>query len=1224
MANSEYPLRHLSVRVPWHDAGWNGTVCNAPQLNGDCVKLKNISADKDELNEEKNAGKFLNKLDGNDLPPCTKEGAAFMAGFDMDYEKSHPSRYSPYHEHLQPTLQHHPKFSVPVVPFRWMLQNNFEEFQEELRLDVDEIREPSNLPYTSAWANEANNQRALLDGFSAHLQKEDSLCFFYAPYVPFIERTDDRYILVGVGRVKEICDLTEFDMHGDGAPSLIWERPIQHSIRPEGHSEEGDGFLMPYHEIIRRANKNPSIELETYTAFTPAERKSEFSYGSEHVTHDGAIAALLSMENKLRLINEELGIDTTNQQQWIHNEFARLWKLRGPFPGLGAVLCAFGFSRGVFIAQELQALAGENEDPWPQVDRMFNEPHILGPGSQGEIKDLKSYWEQTKQNDTRYKFLRLLSCFQLSIKQAKAIASKNTRQKGITEAGILENPYRIFEISRGSENEIHFLTVDKGIFQNGNVQNSNPLIPSELNTARNRHRIRAFAIASLEKAASEGHTLQSSSDLADSINSFVTTPKCEVTPEFIESCSDKMAPNIIALSQKNDHMLQLERYGKIRELISKNVLGRLEADRHVIEQDWDSQLTKRFKPVQNEREERARKEQVQALTELAESRFSVLVGPAGTGKTAILGVLCKQPKISNNGLLLLAPTGKARVLIQQEVKGTQPQTIAQFLNSLGHYDIDSRQYLLGCPNCADGYGTVIIDEASMLTEDMLGALLNALQGVKRLILVGDPAQLPPIGAGRPFVDIVRHVENGPGYAELNIGHRQKQSDNQTPDMSIKLARWFGSKPPMVNDDEVFIGEGASLGSNLRFVEWDNVEDFQGCLTNVLTEELDLKGPDDQQGFDLSLGGNSQGYFNRGEAVKKIEYWQILSPLRGLPYGVNDINRQIHKRFRTKLMKGASQYGNIPRPLGTEQIIYGDKVINQANRSKITGHEISPPYRRVTGYLANGEIGIAVGQWRTEKMKKQKIKAGVLKVEFASQRGYTYEFRKKDFSEWGDSFLELAYALTIHKAQGSQFNKVILVLPENHRIISRELLYTALTRHQNRVIIMHQGPIEKLKELSSWFYSETARRNTNLFTECKMLEFRQDQDKRFMQEGLIHRTSNGLAVRSKSELSIAQALESAGVAFKYEKPLRFGASVRYPDFTIENDISGKTVYWEHLGMLDVENYRQAWEKKRQWYISNGILPVEDKNVKGHVLVTTDDKKGLDMVEIERLIKELCGG
>ena len=85
-------------------------------------------------------------------------------------------------------------------------------------------------------------------------------------------------------------------------------------------------------------------------------------------------------------------------------------------------------------------------------------------------------------------------------------------------------------------------------------------------------------------------------------------------------------------------------------------------------------------------------------------------------------------------------------------------------------------------------------------------------------------------------------------------------------------------------------------------------------------------------FNESLGAMQDGdydYFNRGEAVDKVTAWQILSPLRGMPFGVGDINRQIHERFRASYLQLASRtrYRPIPVPMGSERIVYGDKVIN---------------------------------------------------------------------------------------------------------------------------------------------------------------------------------------------------------------------------------------------------------------------------------------------------------
>src|SRR5262249_17616779 len=154
------------------------------------------------------------------------------------------------------------------------------------------------------------------------------------------------------------------DRNGEGMRGMVWERPVQHSIRPKGQ----DGFLMPYDEILGRAEEDPSLDIERYAAKAPDEHWDEFSYASELVTHDGAIGALLSLEMALDRMESELGITTGRQRQWIHDELVRLWKVRGPFPGLGVVLAAFGLSRGVFVAHTLQQKAGENADPWPLVD----------------------------------------------------------------------------------------------------------------------------------------------------------------------------------------------------------------------------------------------------------------------------------------------------------------------------------------------------------------------------------------------------------------------------------------------------------------------------------------------------------------------------------------------------------------------------------------------------------------------------------------------------------------------------------------------------------------------------------------------------------------------------------------------------------------------------------------------------------------------------------------
>jgi hypothetical protein len=137
----------------------------------------------------------------------------------------------------------------------------------------------------------------------------------------------------------------------------------------------------------------------------------------------------------------------------------------------------------------------------------------------------------------------------------------------------------------------------------------------------------------------------------------------------------------------------------------------------------------------------------------------------------------------------------------------------------------------------------------------------------------------------------------------------------------------------------------------------------------------------------------------------------------------------------------------------------------------------------------------------------------------------------------------------------------------------------------------------------------------------MLEFPQAKGSVFLQEGLIHRTSKGLAVRSKSELIIAEALTNAGISFEYEKALTLGGQTRYPDFTIEDEISGRTIYWEHLGMLERPDYRRSWEKKLGWYHAHDVREAEQGGGSQGLLLTTQESSttGFDAAGVQALIK-----
>ena len=121
--------------------------------------------------------------------------------------------------------------------------------------------------------------------------------------------------------------------------------------------------MLPYHEALEKSNEGRSFDPAETVAFAPDERFHEFSYATEHVSNDAAISALLSIHDALQRCSELFGYDSGPYEQWIDKELGKLWKKRGPFPGLGNVLSATGVTMGNFIAKSLSDTVGDNENP---------------------------------------------------------------------------------------------------------------------------------------------------------------------------------------------------------------------------------------------------------------------------------------------------------------------------------------------------------------------------------------------------------------------------------------------------------------------------------------------------------------------------------------------------------------------------------------------------------------------------------------------------------------------------------------------------------------------------------------------------------------------------------------------------------------------------------------------------------------------------------------------
>ena len=1242
--------QHITIRVPWHDRGWQGTVCAAPSANTSCLALSRIAKGK-RPDQDSNAGRAFDDMDAASLPPCVDERAGFLANYDLILRKQHPYKVSSpeTHGHFGETTLRLEAYSAACIPFGWMLRRQVEGDEryaikgkaDVLRLGYDPTREPE-LPFDTSWVQDKHNQLIMLDTFFGALQPETSLCFFYAKRTPLAE--DSRRAIVGVARVKGIGHSTEYSYEAPGdLEGVLWERCVRHSLRP---GEKSDGFLMPYHALLEAAEADSKLDIATCVAFAPDDQFDSYSYASEHLGDDAAIASLLSCAVALRAAAERCDLDVAPQLRWIDAEIARLWTARGVHPGLGNALAAFGLDHAGLLAHEIVragAADGKVFDAFKFIDAFVADPKRFPDGERlGFGSSFREKWAGLP--DERRQLLDLVGRCNLQPDQALRTyqPSARTFAPATRDSDLLANPYLIFERDEEAADRIGFAVVDRGVFPGDAVREAAPLeAPAKMTDAIDKRRVRALMTHLLEQAvAYGGHTLLPRSWMVQRALAAPVEPKCLVDEDVIAINATFLKEGLAeAKTSSNEPAYKLPRYAAARTMIGAAINKRVAAKRHDLVHSWRKLVDAELGPMPQEEvdrkeEERARHEKTAALEVLARSRFSVLVGPAGSGKTTLLKILCDLPEIRDRGILLLAPTGKARVRLEEATHRLgQGKTLAQFLQGLKRYDGASGRYFWNPAAPREkGFRTVVIDECSMLTEDQLAALFDAIDGVERLVLVGDPRQLPPIGAGRPFVDICRKLgppEQPPifprmtgGYAELTVIGRQRGSGRG----DVLLARQFSGEPLDAGADEVWDALNEGTLDHVRAVRWMGPNIIDQTLTSELVKGLNLSDPTDEGGFETSLGGspyNGNVYFwaaravgGDGGAASGSHAWQVLSPIRAGLAGVDALNLAVQRRFRTKAKARAEQtrWAKIPKPSGPQGLLWGDKVINVRNN----GRRRTFP-QQDSAYVANGDIGIIVGGFKTKSMKRRPRD---LEVEFNSQPGVQFKYPAWEFTgDDGSPELELAYALTVHKTQGSQFGRTFLVVPKHCRPLTRELLYTALTRHRNELVILHEEEIGALRRYADPSASEIARRMTDLFDDPKPIELVTGAGPTFLDQHLLHRTSRNELVRSKAELAIAEKLIAMGVPYVYEQPLAIGDRTRWPDFTIEDDASGITYYWEHLGLLSDPAYAKRWAAKRAAYLADGVKPIGENDGCQRILIETRETEGsgLDMLEIERLAK-----
>lgn len=1215
---------HLTMRVAWHGSRWNGRVCPAPSSNAFCVALDRIREEKDDVAEDALAGRAWHELTQGELPPCKAESGAFMNETEWTRRFNHPyatiKKAAATHGHLEPTDVKVPPFATFAVPFGWMLRSEQAAIDAKLPSPLPSDEES---PFASPWVFGRARQTAIVDHVFNHLTPERSLVFFYCKEGQPLGDTVPR-LVVGVGRIQSIAPVKYYDAPTGKSAYPMWDRLLRHSIRPDGF----DGFLLPYHDYLEPTGdtaedaRRAELLAEIAVPADPAHMRV-FSYAAELAPADIALSTLIRCLESVRKIRSH-GIAAgpwERREEWLNTQIGQAWKDRGAFPGLGSALEALGMRLGTALTLELVAsgAVGRDEDPWPHIDALLRgQTRPPQPTYDADLKAVRDTWLNLA--DERRALLKLLSRFALTPAQASRWFDPTKRAAACTalttDAEIIENPYRISEVDLGDakESAVSVGTIDRGLLPDATIAALHPVpSPSLVQSAADPRRLRAALVSVLRRASENGDSLLSVTEAVEKVAALQLAHPCLIGVDWpatnaaaltgVVELIDLPAPQGqhtgISALQLTELKLREER---LRSVLSKRA-GKAAPE---VSSDWKKLLVEAIEAAggaydpNNARHVLAIDEQAAALARVTSRRLTALVGRAGTGKTSVMGALLLNSALARDGILLLAPTGKARVRLGKAANA-EAMTVAQFLNELGRYDgVRQRPRFQGREKYRKEK-TVVIDECSMLTMDDLAAVLEALDlaHVQRLILVGDPNQLPPIGVGRPFADLTSYLQTteaqsdaglplDEALARLSVEVRAVAGAEQASD-TLRLASWFTRETQPVDADRVLSDlETGRPFNDLDLFFWTTPDELRSRLSEAFQKHLGLTQAGDVSGFNASLGIDERGWVSF-DLPGGSEHWQILSPVRMHPHGVRDLNRWTQRRYRARELKAATDPWVVS--LGDENIVIRDKVIQASNqwRNAFDGQQSGDHY------VANGEVGL-VGNG----------KSPWLNVIFAGRPNLRFGYSGRDFPG-GSGPLELAYAITVHKSQGSEFQKVFVVLPKNCRPLSRELLYTALTRSRRQLVLLIEGDNPSvLFDYTRPERSETARRNTNLFQGV----LRRVESEVPYAENLIHRTEKGHLVRSKSELVIANMLFQSGVEYEYERVLdgEVEPGRLRPDFSFVT-ADGDLILWEHLGMMAREDYRKGWQWKKAWYEANGFSV-------GRTLFTSqdDDRGGLDSASI----------
>ena len=380
-------------------------------------------------------------------------------------------------------------------------------------------------------------------------------------------------------------------------------------------------------------------------------------------------------------------------------------------------------------------------------------------------------------------------------------------------------------------------------------------------------------------------------------------------------------------------------------------------------------------------------EQTQAIREAATSGLLLITGGPGTGKTTILRGILELLGQNQLRCLLAAPTGRAAKRLT-EVTGEDASTIHRLLEA-GIDPATGKMFFARDAENPLKCDAVIVDEMSMVDVSLLYSLLQAIPTGKRLILVGDPDQLPPVGPGFPFGDMLR--------------------SGSLPTVRLtEIFRQAQKSLIVMNAHRVNQGEMPDLkcvSSDFFFMRRTSEEAVCALIRDLCATRLPQK---------------------MGIPTDQI---QVLSPTRKGAVGTVNLNRLLHAALNPQSPDKKE------RSYGDYQFREGDRVMQIRNNYDILWKKADGS--AVGAGIFNGDVG------RIQTIDPASETLTVL---------FDDRLAEYDFTQLGE--LEPAYAMTVHKSQGSEYRAVILTAWNGSPyLLSQSILYTAITRARELLIIV---------------------------------------------------------------------------------------------------------------------------------------------------------------------------